>query len=174
MVRSSRDRTTSSRSTARRRRTVLSYTDSYLPKRSRDRVPMARAAGAGGLWDARLPSAPVARGAIGAVDRLELLERAARADGPAGQRGFGQVGGHLRLLAQAHVESLQERSAPGEHDSAVHDVRGELRRGAVQRLLDRVDDLVERFLERLADLLARQHDGLRQPRDPVTPADLRL
>jgi hypothetical protein len=77
-------------------------------------------------------------------------------------------------VAQALVEPLQQRAAAREHYPAVHDVGGELRRRAVQRLLDGVDDLRDRLLERPADLLARQHDRLRQAGDHVAPADLRL
>jgi hypothetical protein len=32
------------------------------------------------------------------------------------------VRGHLRLVAQALVEALQQRAAAGEHDPAIHDV----------------------------------------------------
>src|SRR5207248_1791587 len=117
---------------------------------------------------------PVARIAVRAVDCLELLQRATRSDGHTRQRRLGQMRRHLRLFAQALVEALQQRAAAGQHDAAIHDVRGELRRGAVEGLLDRVDDLVERFFERLADLLARQHDGLGQTGDHVASADLRL
>src|SRR5271166_4380313 len=99
----------------------------------------------------RSPAAAIARGAIRAVDRLELLQRPARADRHAGEGGLREVRGHLGLLAQPLVEALEQRAPAGEHDPAVHDVRGELGRGAVQRLLDRFDDLVERFFERLAD-----------------------
>src|SRR6185312_2655980 len=97
-----RESTTSSARTKRRRRTVLSYTDSGLPKRSRERVPPgARArhtfsptgspvASRAGLA-ARSPAAlAIARFAVRAVDRLELLERAPRADRHARQRRLGQ------------------------------------------------------------------------------------
>ena len=96
------------------------------------------------------------------------------ADRDAGQRRLGQVRGHLGLLPQALVEALQQRAAAGEHDAAVHDVGRELGRRAVERLLDRVDDLRQRLLERLADLLAGEHHGLGQARDHVAPADLGL
>src|SRR2546430_12778751 len=46
---------------------------------------------------------------VRAVNRLELLEAPARADGDAGERALGQVDGHLRLVAQALVETGQER-----------------------------------------------------------------
>src|SRR5918992_2151538 len=102
------DRATKTASAARRLRTTfLSYTPSAL-----------RAAG--------LP--PPARSGIlvGAVDRLELLEAAAGADRHAGERRLGQVGRHLGLVAQALVQSLEQRAAAREHDPAVHDVRRQL------------------------------------------------
>jgi len=72
------------------------------------------------------------------------------------------VGRHLGLVAQPVVEPLEECAAAGEHDPAVHDVRGELRRGAVERLLDRVDDRLERLLERHPHLLGGEDDRLGQ------------
>src|SRR4051812_23836374 len=65
------------------------------------------------------------RTAVRAMDRLELLERPAGADGDAGQRRLRAVRRHLGLLAQALVEPLQERAPAREHDAAVHDVRRE-------------------------------------------------
>src|ERR687895_1570340 len=152
------DRATKMASTARRLRIA------FLSYIARPRLP------------ARRPSAPPARSGIlvGAVDRLELLEAAARAHRHAGERRLGQVGGHLRLVAQALVEPLQQRAAAREHDAAVHDVAGQLRRRAVERLLDRVDNRLERLLERHPDLFAREHDRLGEAGDEVAAADLGL
>ena len=60
---------------------------------------------------------------------------------------------HERLVAEPLVEPRQERPAAGEDDAAIHDVRRELGRGLVEGRLDRVDDLVDRVVERRADLL---------------------
>src|SRR5215218_793600 len=168
-----RQQATSASKTARRRRTCLSYIpgSSELGARGSYRRPR-RSGGADSL--ATGPAAVVRAVAVRAVDRLELLERAARAHRDASQRGLRAVRGHLRLVAQPLVEALEQRAAAGEHDPAVHDVRGQLGRRAVERLLDRVDDLDERLLERGAHLLGRQHDGLRQPGDEVAAADLSL
>ena len=108
------------------------------------------------------------------MDRLELLEAAARADGDAGERTLGKMHRHLRLVAQPLVEALEERSAPGEHDAAVHDVGRQLGGRLVERRLDRVDDLRDGLLEGAAHLVGRDHDGLRQSGEHVTPAHLRL
>src|SRR3954447_24418678 len=43
-----------------------------------------------------------------AVNGLELLEAAPRPDRHARERRLGQVGGHLRLVAQALVEPLEQ------------------------------------------------------------------
>src|SRR4051812_36597049 len=56
-------------------------------------------------------AAPVPRILVGAVDDLELLQRAPRSDRDARERRLGQVRGHLGLLAQALVQALQERPA---------------------------------------------------------------
>ena len=108
------------------------------------------------------------------MDRLELLEAAPGADGDAGERALGEVHGHLRLVPQPLVEALQQRAAAGEHDAAVHDVRGELRRRLVERRLDRVDDLGDRLVERATHLLGGDDDGLRQARQHVAAAHLGL
>src|SRR5215216_5671068 len=111
---------------------------------------------------------------LAAVDRLELLEAAARADRDARERALGEMDRHLRLVAEALVEAVQERAAAGEHDPAVHDVRRELRRRLVERRLDRLDDLADGAVERPADLLAAEHDRLRQPGEHVAATHLRL
>src|SRR3954447_11804184 len=106
------------------------------------------------------------------VDGLELLERAARAHRHAGERRLGELRRHLTLLAKALIHALKQGPATGERDSAVHDVAGELRRGAVQGVLDRGHDLVDRLLEGRAHLARCQHDRLRQTGDHVATPDL--
>ena len=96
------------------------------------------------------------RVAVHPVDHLELLERAARSRPrrrSAATRSSWR--GHLALLAHPLVHALQQRAAAGEGDAAVHDVAGELGRGAVERVLDRADDLADGLLERGADLARR-------------------
>src|SRR3954468_24995405 len=145
--------------TARRRRTALSYMRKVSPK----------------SWSFSSPGPPVARVvAVRAVDRLELLQRAARAHRDAGQRRLRAMGGHLRLLAQSLIHALQQRSAAGEHDAAIHDVRRQLGGSPVQRLLDGVDDLRERLFQCGTHLLGGEDDGLGQAGHEVAAADLRL
>src|SRR3954466_5923250 len=126
----------------RLRMTFLSYTRQGPPRAVRTERES----------DTSVPAAASGVVAIRPVDRLELLERAAGADRDAGQGRLGEVRGHLGLVAQPLVEPLQEGAAARHHDPAVHDVGRELGRGAVERLLDGVDDRLERLLERLADL----------------------
>src|SRR6266511_3836223 len=57
--------------------------------------------------------------------------------------------------------------------TATH-VRGELGRGLVERRLDRIGDLADRIVERVADLLRGQDHRLRQTGHQVAPADLGL
>src|SRR3954447_25317526 len=164
-VRSIREQTTSSTSTARRRRTDLSYTAKASPRR-RNHAPSAAP-------QSRAPAA-VAGILVGAMDDFELLQRPAGAHRDTGQRRLGQMRRHLGLLAKAIVQPLQQGTTPGEHDAAIHDVGCELGRGSVQRFLHGLEDLRDRLLERLADLLAGQDDGLGQARDHVATANLRL
>ena len=108
------------------------------------------------------------------MDRVELLETAAGADGDARQGRLGEVHGHVRLVAQALVEAEQQRAAACEHDAAVHDVGGELGRRLVECRLDRVDDLVHRLLERVPHFFAREDDRLREAGQHVASAHLGL
>src|SRR5215210_8709307 len=113
-------------------------------------------------------------GGLAAVDRLELFEAAARPDRDAGERALGEVDRHLGLVAEALVEAVQEGAPAREHYSAVHDVRGELGRGLVERGLDRVDDLADRAVEGAAHLLGAEDDGLREAGQHVAAAYLGL
>jgi hypothetical protein len=70
------------------------------------------------------------------------------------------------------VEPAEQGAAAGEHDALVHDVGGQLGRGAVQGVLDGVDDLVDRLLDRLADLLGADGDRLGQAADQVAAPDV--
>ena len=75
------------------------------------------------------------------------LEASPRPHCDAGQRAVREVHGDLGLVADALVEALQERTAAGEHDAAVHDVGCELGRRLVERRLHRIDDHGHRLVE---------------------------
>src|SRR5207244_7145720 len=103
----------------------------------------------------------VAPRAGAAVDRLELLEAASGANGDTRQRRLREVYRHLRLVPKPLVEVREQRAAAGEHDPAVHDVRGELGRRLVERGLDRFENLRDGLVERAAYFLRREDDRLR-------------
>src|SRR5262252_4072766 len=104
--------------------------------------------------------------------RVKVLHALAGSQHHRIERVVGQVDGHAGLLAQALVEPAKEGAATSEGDALVHDVTGQLGRALVQGGLDRVDDERQRLLDGTADLLGRDHDGLRQPADQVPAADL--
>ena len=91
--------------------------------------------------------------------------------GDAGQRVVGDVDGHLGRLGDAPVEAGQQGAAAGQDDALVHDVGDQLRRGLLDRVLDRVDDLLDGRLDRLADLVRADLDAARQPGQQVAAAE---
>src|SRR5919199_853768 len=108
-----------------------------------------------------------------AAVELDLFEAATAADGDAHQGLFGHVHRDLGLPSQALVHEPQKGAASGQDHPPVHDVRGELRRGAVQGIAHRRDDRIHRDAYRLPDLVARNHDRLGQARYEVPPPYLR-
>jgi hypothetical protein len=77
-------------------------------------------------------------------------------------------------VAEPFVEAGEERPSAGEDDAAVHDVRGELGRRLVEGRADRVQDLADRLLERVADLVRGDDDRLREAGQHVAAADFGL
>ena len=75
-------------------------------------------------------------------------------------------------MTQALVKAAQQGATTGEDDAAVHDVAGELRRGAVEGGLDRGHDCVHGLVDGPADLLGSHHDRAGQAGDEVTATDL--
>src|SRR3546814_3880913 len=63
-----------------------------------------------------------------ALERLELLQRLAGADGHSVQRIGGDDDGHAGLVVEAGLEAVQQRTAAGEGDALLHDVGGQLGR----------------------------------------------
>src|SRR5215211_3105744 len=103
---------------------------------------------------------------------VDLLQRAAAADGHAHQRVVRDVHGDARLSPEALVEVPQERPATREDHPPVHDVRSELGWGAVQGVPHGREDRVDGDAYGLPDLLAGYDHGLGQPRDEVPAPDL--
>ncbi len=90
---------------------------------------------AGGLY----VSATSTRSIVGFASSWRTTPGAAR---DARQRIVGDVHGHLGRLRDPAIEAGEERAAAGEDDALVHDVGHELRWGLLDRVLDRVDDLL--------------------------------
>src|SRR6185436_14596742 len=88
------------------------------------------------------------------LELVEVLDHESGAAGDAGERVLGDPDGHVDLLADRAVDAADERAAAGHGDAALGQVGRELGGRLFQRLLDGVDDGVERLLHGLADLLA--------------------
>src|SRR5215469_8240972 len=69
---------------------------------------------------------PGGRGDEDLLQRLELLEALATADGHAVEGVAGNHDGHARFVLEPGVETVQQGAAPGEHDALFHDVGGQL------------------------------------------------
>src|SRR5829696_10456186 len=83
---------------------------------------------------------------------LVVVENAPGPADHAGERVLVDVNGEPRFLGEENVEPTDERTATRHDDATVDDVAGELRRCDLERPTDGVDDLLDRLLNRLADL----------------------
>src|SRR5438874_13510847 len=66
------------------------------------------------------------------LQRLELLDALAGAHCDRVERVVGDENRHAGLMFQPLVQAAQQRTTPGEHDAAIHDVAGALRRALVE------------------------------------------
>lgn len=114
---------------------------------------------AGGWAGGRLGlgGAPVRRGRgapelPGHAQRVQVVQRLAGADGHARQRRLGAVDRHAGLLGDQVVEAADQGAPAGQQDAVASDVRGQLRRGLLQRVADRLQDLPQRLGDRGAHL----------------------
>src|SRR5262245_16362077 len=87
---------------------------------------------------------------------LFVVEDPARPSHHARQWIFIHLNRQTRLLPQQQIETANERAAARHDDAAVDDVARELRRCDLERATHGVDDLLNRFLNRLTNL-ARVH-----------------
>ena len=85
--------------------------------------------------------------------QVEVRQHLAGAEHDRRQRILGHRERQAGLLAQPLVEILQHRAAAGQHDAAIDDVGRQLGRRALERDAHGVDDDVDGFGQRLADLL---------------------
>ena len=90
---------------------------------------------------------------------------------------IGSVGFHHRqagFLVQVFVEFSQQRHAAGQHDAALVDVAAQLRRHALERLADGLDDGAHGFGQRLSNLCIIDRDGTRHALGEVAAFDFHL
>ena len=86
------------------------------------------------------------------LEGVEVLNALARAEHDRLQRTVGQMDRHRCLFAQPLIEAAQQSTAAGKHDTAVHDVAGQLGRALAERGLDDVHDGADGFRDRVPDL----------------------
>src|SRR5689334_9481958 len=85
------------------------------------------------------------------VVMTKVLEHLAGAPHDRREGILGDVHREARLEPEALVELFQERPAAGKHDAAVKNVGRQFGRCPLEREFHRVDDLLDRLVERLAD-----------------------
>src|ERR1700726_3346247 len=98
------------------------------------------------------------------VSRAELVHQLENAPATAGHAGQGVIRHHDRetfFLGEQLVDVAQQRAAAGEHDATLGDVRAQLRRSLLERLLHGTHDALQRLLQRLEDLVAVQRKAAR-------------
>ncbi len=88
----------------------------------------------------------------GIFKRFQFFQTAGGAERDAGQRIVGDGDRQTRGGPQHVVEIAEQRTPAGQHDPLVDDIGGQLRRGVLERDLDRFDDGADRLGERLGDL----------------------
>jgi len=101
-----------------------------------------------------------------------MLERPAGAACDGCQRLFVDCDRQTRLAPDALVEPVKESPSADEHEPSIGDVRRQLRRCALEQVLDCVDDLGEGVLERLPQELAVDARAAQQPGAHVSAGDL--
>jgi hypothetical protein len=89
----------------------------------------------------------------GHAERVEMVQRLPGAHGHAGQGRIGAIDRHPRLLGDQLVEAADQGASAGQQDPVTGDVGGQLRRGLLQRVADRPQDLAQRPGDRRPHLL---------------------
>ena len=104
----------------------------------------------------------------------ELVEQRASAVSDTGERIVTNRDREVSLLVEQPIQAPQERSAPGEDDALVHNVRGQLGRRLLQTGLDRIHDRHHRVSQGLPHFRAGHDHRLREPADEVAALDVPL
>src|SRR5437868_2143975 len=105
---------------------------------------------------------------------LRIVEDPPRPPHDAGHRVLVQVDRQARLLLQQHVEAADQRAPAGHYDAAVHDVGRQLGRRDLERPAHRVDDLLDRLLQRIADHAQVHPHDRADARDEIATFHFRL
>src|SRR5690606_28803673 len=92
---------------------------------------------------------------------IHHLQRTTTATGHAGQRVLGDDHRQTGFLGEKLVQIAQQGAATGQHQTALGDVRGEFRRGLLQRALDRLDDGRQGFLQRFEHFVGVEGEAAR-------------
>src|SRR5437879_7127882 len=98
------------------------------------------------------------------VPGAQLVHQLENAPATARHTGQGVVRHHDRepgLLGEQLVDVAQQRAAAREHDATLGDVRPQLRRSLLERLLHGTHDALQRLLQGLEDLVAVQREAAR-------------
>src|ERR1700730_12436619 len=98
------------------------------------------------------------------VSRAQLVHQLENAPATAGHAGQRVIRHHDRepgLLGEQLVDVAQQRATAGEHDATLGDVRAQLRRSLLERLLHGTHDALQRLLQCLENLVAVQRKAAR-------------
>src|ERR1700732_995700 len=108
------------------------------------------------------------------VSGAQLVHQLENAPATACHTGQGVVGHHdrePRLLGEQLVDVAQQRAAAREHDATLGDVRAQLRRSLLERLLHGTHDALQRLLQCLENLVAVQRKAARHALGEVAALD---
>src|SRR5262245_61211763 len=129
-----------------------------MPARTRRRSPSAGPPSSRGRgsesWDANRASAEAEQSRM----LFGQLEDATAAAGDAGEGILGDDHRQSGFFHEELVDVLQQCAAARQHDPALGDVRAQLRRRLLERLLHGLHDALERLLHGLEDLVRVQRE----------------
>src|ERR1051325_2824217 len=93
------------------------------------------------------------------AQQFEIAQHFSGAQHDGSERVIGDGNRQAGFFTDALVQIFQKSAATGEHDTAVADVRGELRRSAFESHADRVHNRCHAFTERFANFAVVNGDG---------------
>src|SRR5438105_10573821 len=111
------------------------------------------------------------------VTGAQLVHQLENAPATARHAGQGVVRHHdrePRFLGEQLVDVAQQRAAAREHDATLGDVRAQLRRSLLERLLHGTHDALQRLLQGLEDLVAVQREAARHSLGEIAPLHRQL